>query len=120
MKYCLKWTNLCKHLKDADEITIKYIEDRGLVDFLQKYADKRINLSIQTDNFPETEINKLAAIHKQYPELNFAVALDKYNKVLIDRFFGLGIDFYISEPCQDWETFWQLIMNDCVSDHSTR
>ena len=116
MKYCLKWTNICKHLRDADEISIQYIEDRGLVDFLQKYSDKRVILSIQSDNFDEGEIKKLIAIHKQYPNYRFAIAFDKYNQKLMSLFQQNNIDFYLAEPCQDWETFWQLAVNIGVSD----
>lgn len=116
MKYCLKYTNRTLHLGDADEITIKYIEDKGLVDFLKKYQDKRINLSITADTFSQIEVNKLIAIHTQYPDLDFAVALDKYFKPLMDTFRLNEIKYYLAEPCQDWETFWHLATDCKVSD----
>ena len=50
MKYCLKWNNLSKKLDKADEISIIYQEDKGLVDFMRKYANKRIILRIDSYN----------------------------------------------------------------------
>ena len=85
MKYCLKWNNKCLHLKDADEISIKYIEDRGLVDFMEKYADKRIILRIDSQEFSELELTKLVAIKKQYPNYQFTIALDNFNTSLIEK-----------------------------------
>ena len=38
MKYCLKYTNICTKLNRANEISIKYIEDKGLVDFMKKFS----------------------------------------------------------------------------------
>ena len=104
MKYCLKWTNLCQNLKNVDEISIKYIEDKGLLDFMKKYAGKRIILRVIADGFAESEVAKLVAINNQFPEYKFAVALDKVNTALIKTFTEKEVPFYIQEPVQDWET----------------
>ena len=41
MKYCLKYTNLCKNLSKVDEIQIQYIEDRGsLIDEFYRLLKK--------------------------------------------------------------------------------
>ena len=69
MKYCLKYTNICTKLNKADEISIKYIEDKGLVDFMEKFKAQRIILRIDLWNFSPNEIRKLIAIRKQYPDL---------------------------------------------------
>ena len=73
MRYCLKYTNLCKNLSKADEIQIQYIEDRGLLKFLEKFAAQRIILARESF-LPDSELGKLIAIHNQYPEYNFAVS----------------------------------------------
>ena len=116
MKYCLKWVNISQRLNEADEISIFYREDKGLISFLQKYENKRINLYITTKTFEESEIEKLAAIRKQYPELNFAVALDTYDEALMNTLKEKNISYYIIEPCQNWELFYHLIKNCGVSD----
>ena len=105
MKYCLKWNNFCKHLKDADEISINYIEDKGLVKFMEKYAGKRIIIHLASVNFANDEIAKLAAIHTQYPDYKFTVALPALNLQLIAKLKEKDIPFYIALPVQNWEDF---------------
>lgn len=116
MKYCLKWNNRCTHLKDADEISIQYIEDKGLVDFMQKYADKRIILCVKSKGFKDTEIAKLAAIRKQYPDYRFTVGIDELNIPLALVLTQKEIPFYFQEPVQDWETFYWYTKDLKVSD----
>lgn len=116
MKYCLKWTNTSKYLKDVDEISIKYIEDRGLVSFMEKYADKRIILRVIAKAFSDSELSKLIAIKKQFPNYNFTVALDENNQALVIKLKNAKIPFYFLKPVQDWETFGYLINSLEVSD----
>jgi hypothetical protein len=116
MKYCLKYTNVCRHLKDADEISIKYIEDRGLVDFMEKYADKRIILRIVAKDFSDTELMKLVAIKKQFPQYQFTVALDEYHTGLIKKLREKELPFYLLKPIQNWENFHYLVNILKVSD----
>ena len=116
MKFCLRWTNICKSLKSADETTIKYIEDRGLVDFLEKYKDKRINLLIDTLNFEEKEIYKLIAIRKTHPEYDFAVAMNNYSQSLMELFTKSDIPHYLYNQCYSWELLYKLVEQDMVSD----
>lgn len=102
MKYCLKYTNICTKLNRADEIQIKYIEDLGLVDFLEKYSSKRVNLLINPAYFPEGEVRKLIAIRNTYPQYNFTVALSSYNYELMTTLRKAIIPFYVAQPCMDW------------------
>ena len=115
MKYCLKYTNICTKLNRADEISIKYIEDKGLVDFMKKFSSQRIILRVDTWNFSQNEIRKLIAIRKQYPEYNFTVALSNLDKDIVPVFQKENIPFFEDEPCQDWETF-NLLLEVGVSD----
>ena len=55
MKYCLKYSNKSTKLNRADEITIKYIEDKGLVDFMEKFNKQKINLLIDAKSFSNGE-----------------------------------------------------------------
>lgn len=116
MKFCLKWNNFCLNLNKADEISIRYIEDKGLVDFIKKYEEKRINLRIITKAFSEKELLKLAAIKKQYPSFNFAIAMDEPHGLLAYECKDREIPFYVATPCRDWETFNYLIKELGVSD----
>ena len=109
MKYCLKYTNKSTRLNKADEISIKYIEDKGLVDFMEKFKAQRIVLRIDPTNFSHNEIKKLTAIRKQYPQYNFAAALASYDQDLTTALKKANIPYYIAAPCLDWETFAQLI-----------
>lgn len=115
MKYCLKYTNICTKLHKADEISIKYIEDKGLVDFMKKFSSQRIILRVDTWNFSQNEIRKLVAIRKQYPEYNFTVALSNLDEDIVSVFQKENIPFFEDEPCQDWETF-NLLLEVGVSD----
>ena len=115
MKYCLHYTNICTKLNKADEISIKYIEDKGLVDFMKKFSSQRIILRVDTWNFSQNEVRKLIAIRKQYPEYNFTVALNNLDKDIVPVFQKENIPFFEDEPCQDWETF-NLLLEIGVSD----
>lgn len=115
MKYCLKYTNICTKLYKADEISIKYIEDKGLVDFMEKFSSQRIILRIEATYFPESEVRKLIAIKNTYPDYRFAVAMGGYVQELGHTLREAGIDFFESTPCTDWERFNYLI-KEGVSD----
>ena len=115
MKYCLKYTNICTKLHRADEISIKYIEDKGLVDFMGKFSSQRIILRVEATEFPEGEVCKLIAIKKTYPDYRFAVAMGGYVQELGRTLREAGIDFFESTPCIDWERFNYLI-KEGVSD----
>ena len=115
MKYCLKYTNICTKLHKADEISIKYIEDKGLVDFMEKFSSQRIILRVDPANFSHNEVRKLIAIRKQYPEYRFTVGLAYADPTLIPWFQQENIPFYIAAPCKSWEEFHWL-MEQGVSD----
>lgn len=115
MKYCLKYTNKCNKLNHADEISIKYIEDKGLVDFMEKFKAQRIILRIKSSFFAESEIRKLIAIKKQYPNYNFSVALTELDATLMKKFRKENIAFFMATPCLTWEMFHYLIQQG-VSD----
>jgi hypothetical protein len=116
MKYCLKWNNRCYHLKDADEISIKYIEDKGLLDFLEKYANKRIILRIIAKDFIDSELAKLVAIKRQFPDYQFTVALDEYHPQLIEKMKEKELPFYILQPVKNWEVLNHYVKDLKVSD----
>ena len=115
MKYCLRYTNICTKLNKADEITIKYIEDKGLVDFLEKFSSQRIKLLVNPMVFSEMEVRKLIAIRKTYPHYDFAVAMTSYDPVLGILLAKADIKYYEAAPCLNWERFNYLV-KEGVSD----
>ena len=115
MKYCLKYINICTKLHKADEISIQYIEDKGLVNFMEKFSSQRIILRVEATYFPESEVRKLIAITKTYPDYRFAVAMGGYVQKLGHTLKEAGIDFFESTPCTDWERLNYLI-KEGVSD----
>ena len=116
MKVCLKWTNLGKRLKDADEISIKYIEDKGLLQFMEKYANKRIILKLETNYLSDIEVKKLVAIKKQYPDYNFTIGLPNMSLPMAMKLKEFCLPFYFLEPIQDWETLSYYVKDLGVSD----
>lgn len=108
MKYCLKYTNQCKHLDAVDEIQIVYLENKDLLAFLQKYSTKRIIL-LTNSELPQGEINKLKAIRKKYPELAFAVAFTTRKVCNYQDLIEADIDFFITKPCDSWEELHALV-----------
>ena len=116
MKYCLKWNNRCSSLKDADEISIKYIEDKGLVDFMGKYAEKRIIIRLQSTHFSDSEIAKLVAIRNQFPQYRFTVGIPAIDTNLTSRLQERKVPFYILTPVKDWETLNFLVCTLGVTD----
>lgn len=115
MKYCLRYTNICTKLNKADEITIKYIEDKGLVDFLEKFSSQRINLLVNPAVFSEMEVRKLVAIRSTYPQYDFAVVMTSYDPVLGVLLAKADIKYYEAAPCLNWERFNYLV-REGVSD----
>ena len=111
MKYCLKYTNKSTKLNRADEITIKYIEDKGLVDFMEKFNKQKMNLLIDAKSFSNGEIRKLVAIKKQYPEYKFAIAMKEYDDDCATKLKKVSIPFYVASPCKNWEEFMFLIVH---------
>lgn len=107
MKYCLLYSNQCKSLNKADEVTIKYIEDKGLIAFLENHKHQRVNLAVTGSSLPQTEIRKLIAIKNDYPEYNFAVAFDRnrFDPEMLKQLKDNNIPFYCSFRCDNWETF---------------
>lgn len=116
MKYCLRYTNICKNLKNVEEISIRYIEDRGLVDFMEKYSGKRIVLMVDPLKFPDSEIRKLAAIKKVYPHYDFAVAMNVYSPGLMATLQSIDIPYFLATPCHSWEELYELVVKQKVSD----
>lgn len=116
MKFCLKYSNFCGRLPQADEISILYIEDKGLLDFLEKFNDKRINLRVDSKDFSDIEINKLKAIKNTYPSYDFSVAINCYDEEFANKLIKNNLPFYFDYPICSWEELNVIIKNMKVTD----
>ena len=114
MRYCLSYNAFSQNWKNADEVSIKYSEDKGLVNFMEQLKDKRIVL-IVPQHFSESEIKKLIAIKKIYSQYNFVVCLPTYKEDTVTSFRANGIPFYVAEPCFTWEQL-NFFAKEGVSD----
>jgi hypothetical protein len=100
---------MCTKLNRADEISIKYIEDKGLVDFMKKFSSQRIILNINPQSFLKSEVQKLKIIKKQYPEYNFAIAMSKYDQKCAKILKEADIPFFDVNRCMNWERLHMLL-----------
>lgn len=113
MKYCLRYQRFNTELmKSADEILINYNKsDTTLLDFLQKYEEKRIIISVSDiEDFKLTrEIEKIKAIRQVYTNFNICMRLETIDNELISELKECGIPFFIRKFVNDWDTFDGLI-----------
>lgn len=83
MKYCLNYnkdTEKSKYIKEADEWTIVYnSRDNTLLDFLEKYKNKRINIYINEDNI---DFKFLTELCEKYDNIYIKFNSDKYLEVV--------------------------------------
>lgn len=105
MKYCLRYQRLNTELmNNADEILINYNKsDTTLLDFLQKYEDKRIIISINDiDDFKSTkELEKIKAIKNAYPHFNICIRIEDIDKDIINELKDNKIPFFIKKFVND-------------------
>ena len=103
MKYCLNYnkdTEHSKYIHDVDEWTIIYnSKDNTLLEFLEKYKNKRINIYIKEENIDFKFLTELC---------------EKYNNVYIkfngNYYFNLvkenkpNFKFFFDTQINDWDT----------------
>lgn len=119
MKYCLNYRPAhTEIMKQADELNIRYNKkDLTLVNFLEEYKDKRINIYIEDieDFCTNQELKKFEGIRESYPEYSFYFKLSEYNEDLIQELKEKNFKYYISLFVNDWDVFMGLIQEG-VSD----
>ena len=119
MKYCLRYQKYnTKLMKKIDEILITYNKtDTTLLDFLEKYNDKRIIIAINDFNsFKETnEINIFKSIKEAYPQYNFVLRFSEIDEETLEIVKKYSIPFFMRKFVNDWDTFIGFI-NLGVSD----
>ena len=120
MKFAVEYTQYTsqflgvneKLLEKIDEITIEWNpKDLTLLEFLQKYQDKRINIVIfENDSFEEYKmISKMENILKDFPNLNISFAftyniVEKYPETF-KKIKEKNLKFYYYYAVYNWEDF---------------
>lgn len=103
MKYCLNSNQTSEYLKKADEIKLRYEDRHELIDFVEKYPDKTIILTMSGFKgvIAWDDIKRYNTICNG----NFIIALDFLYPQVIQECKENNIKFYHNYPIT---TFWEL------------
>lgn len=107
MKYCIDYHKTLKNAKKADEFTINYTKKNDvLIDFLEKFKDKRVNLAI-SDSLTYPELKLLKTIRDAYP--NLYLRFEVYDSDRIEDIVECGVPFFFGNRVNNWDEFLGLI-----------
>lgn len=106
MKYCIDYHKSFKNADKADEFTIKYTrKNDALIDFLEKFKTKRINLVIEEVSYSELKL--LKTIRDSYP--NLFLKIETYNSKTIEDIVECGVPFFFGNRVNNWDEFLGLV-----------
>ena len=92
MKYCIDYHPSFKNIDIADELTVKYNKKNdALIDFLEKFKDKRINLTIE-EPLSYSELQLLRTISDKYT--NLILRFESYDNNSIEDIVECGVPFF--------------------------
>lgn len=107
MQYCINYNRTFKKPERADEFTIIYNKKNdALIDFLEKFKDKRINLTIE-EKLTFSELKLLKTIWDKY--LNFVLRIETYEEESLEDIVECGIPFFFSNRVNNWDEFLGLV-----------
>ena len=107
MQYCINYNRAFKKPERADEFTIIYNKKNdSLIDFLEKFKDKRINLTIE-EKLTFSELKLLKTIWDKY--LNFVLRIENYDEEILEDITECGVPFFFSNRVNNWDEFLGLI-----------
>lgn len=107
MKYCIDYYKGFKNLEKADEFTIKYTKKNDvLIDFLENFKDKRINLAIE-ERLSESELKLLKTICDSYS--NLFLKFESYDYDYVEVITESGVPFFFGNRVNNWDEFIGLI-----------
>lgn len=107
MKYCIDYHRGFKNADKADEFTITYTKKNDvLIDFLEKFKEKRINLFIK-EEISYAELKLLKTIRNAYP--NLFLKFESYNPENIEDIVESGVPFFFGNRVNNWDEFLGLI-----------
>ena len=107
MKYCIDYHKGFRKAEKADEFTIIYNKKNdALIDFLEKFKDKRVNLTI-SDSLTYPELKLLKTIRDAYP--NLYLKFEVYDSDRIEDIVECGVPFFFGNRVNNWDEFLGLI-----------
>lgn len=107
MKYCIDYHKSFKNANRADEFTINYTKKNDvLIDFLEKFKDKRVNLTIE-EELSYTELKLLKTICDSYS--NLFLRFERYNPDTIELITECGVPFFFGNRVNNWDEFLGLV-----------
>lgn len=106
MNYCIDYKSNFKYLKEIDELNIFFRkQDTSLPEFINRYKDKRINISIN-DDIDNEGIKMLDAVVEQYSDVEIVLAINNYrNKNLIEAIRDSGVEhrLFFKQFVDNWD-----------------
>lgn len=107
MKYCIDYHKSFRKAEQADEFTIIYNKKNdALIDFLEKFKDKRVNLTIEKE-LTTSELKLLKTIRDSYP--NLFLRIEKYDDEILENLVECGVPFFFSNRVNNWDEFLGLV-----------
>lgn len=107
MKYCIDYYKNSKAINEADEFIIKYTKKNDvLIDFLEKYKNIRINLTIE-EELTFNELKLLKTISNNYS--NLVLRFNHYNPETIEDIVECGVPFFFANRINNWDEFLGFI-----------
>ncbi len=102
MKHCIKYhpQQDKEVINNADELEIKYNrKDTTLLEFLEKYKEKRIIIIINTEDILEKDLLLFKELKEKY---NIVINLDMELEIA-ERLKAHGIPFFFDQLISDWD-----------------
>ena len=107
MQYCIDYYRNLRAKEKADEFTIIYTKKNdALIDFLEKYKDKRINLTIE-ENLTDGELKLLKTICNNYS--NLVLRFENYDYNYVENIVESGVPFFYGNRVNNWDEFLGLV-----------
>lgn len=114
MKYCFNYRKTSNALHLLDEINIKFSPKNidVVLEYILEHPIQRINAKIKSeeDIYKHNLLGRFGAFHEEYPEIDFAIILPKYDKGLADVCKEKGLKFFFDVVVREWETFNAFIL----------
>lgn len=107
MKYCINYHRNFKNADKADEFTITYNKKNDvLIDFLENFKDKRVNLTID-ERLNYGELKLLKTISDTYS--NLVLRFENYDSDAIEDIVDCGVPFFFGNRVNNWDEFLGLV-----------
>ncbi len=107
MQYCIDYYRNSRAKEKADEFIINYTKrNDALIDFLEEYKDKRINLTIE-ERLTDGELKLLKTICDNYP--NLFLRFENYDYDYVENITESGVPFFYGNRVNNWGEFIGLV-----------